>query len=161
MTILSILGLLGLILGLAYVRAKLLIWVVAMGLLTALYVLLPQINVGVVMVNSVITAGLILLCITPLRRRLISDHFFKWFKKVLPSLSRTEQEALEAGTVWWDGELFSGTPDWSKLLTVPKPQLSPADIQTPRHLLEQRSVAEFGARSSLRLIAPSSRVTMS
>ena len=63
MTILPILGLLGLILGLAYVRAKLLIWVVAMGLLTALYVLLPQINVGVAMVNSVITAGLILLCI--------------------------------------------------------------------------------------------------
>ena len=35
-----------------------------------------------------------------------------------------EQEALDAGTVWWDGELFGGHPDWNKLLAYPKPQLS-------------------------------------
>jgi len=42
----------------------------------------------------------------------------------MPAMSQTERDALEAGTVWWDGELFSGKPDWQKLLSVPKPELS-------------------------------------
>ncbi|MGB5324872.1 MAG: acyl-CoA dehydrogenase, partial [Pseudomonadales bacterium] len=46
------------------------------------------------------------------------------FKGVLPELSETEQEAIDAGTVWWDGELFSGQPNWSKLLANPLPTLS-------------------------------------
>ncbi|MGH8711919.1 MAG: acyl-CoA dehydrogenase, partial [Burkholderiales bacterium] len=47
--------------------------------------------------------------------------------KVLPQVSQTEREALDAGTVWWDGDLFSGKPDWRKLLAVPKPQLTPEE----------------------------------
>ena len=43
---------------------------------------------------------------------------------MLPSMSETEREALEAGTVWWDGELFTGRPDWSKLLSAKAPQLT-------------------------------------
>ncbi|MBF0609619.1 MAG: acyl-CoA dehydrogenase, partial [Magnetococcales bacterium] len=46
------------------------------------------------------------------------------FKKAMPPLSRTEKEALEAGSVWWDGELFSGQPNWSRLLAMPAPTLS-------------------------------------
>lgn len=46
------------------------------------------------------------------------------FKKILPPLSQTEKEALESGTVGWDGELMKGTPDWSKLMKLPKPQLT-------------------------------------
>ncbi|MFA0070598.1 acyl-CoA dehydrogenase, partial [Vibrio breoganii] len=49
---------------------------------------------------------------------------FKLFKKVLPPLSSTEKEAMEAGSVWWDGELFSGKPDFTKLHQYPKPQLT-------------------------------------
>ena len=45
-------------------------------------------------------------------------------KRILPRVSRTEQEALDAGTVGWDAELFGGKPDWSKLLGVRKPTLS-------------------------------------
>ena len=50
------------------------------------------------------------------------------FRKVMPPMSQTEREALEAGTVWWDGELFSGRPDWRKLLALPAPALT-ADEQ--------------------------------
>jgi acyl-CoA dehydrogenase len=64
------------------------------------------------------------LVIGPLRRGLISDPLLEWFRKVLPQVSQTEQEALDAGTVWWDGELFSGDPDWARLLATPKPQLT-------------------------------------
>jgi acyl-CoA dehydrogenase len=46
---------------------------------------------------------------------------------MLPSMSDTEREALEAGNVWWDGELFSGMPDWDRLMSFPAPQLSPEE----------------------------------
>jgi acyl-CoA dehydrogenase len=58
------------------------------------------------------------------RSRLVSEPLLHWFKKALPQVSQTEREALDAGTVWWDGDLFSGKPDWRKLLAVPKPQLT-------------------------------------
>lgn len=59
-----------------------------------------------------------------LRRLIVSNQILKIFRKMLPEISQTEQEALDAGTVWWDGDLFSGKPDWNKLLAYPKPQLS-------------------------------------
>ncbi|WP_117234705.1 acyl-CoA dehydrogenase [Vibrio maerlii] len=59
-----------------------------------------------------------------LRQKWISDPAFKMFKKVLPPLSSTEKEAMEAGSVWWDGELFSGQPDFKKLHQYPSPKLS-------------------------------------
>lgn len=65
-----------------------------------------------------------LLIVPPVRRALISDPLLGWFRKVMPAVSQTEQEALDAGTVWWDGDLFSGRPDWKRLLAFPAPRLS-------------------------------------
>lgn len=59
-----------------------------------------------------------------LRLALLSSPIFSTYKKLLPQMSSTEQEALEAGTVWWDGDLFSGRPDWNKWLAVPRATLS-------------------------------------
>ncbi|MHA6141024.1 acyl-CoA dehydrogenase [Pseudomonas mohnii] len=70
---------------------------------------------------AVVAAPLLL---PELRRKSFSAPLFKWFQKTLPPMSQTEREAIEAGTVWWDGELFSGRPDWNKLLAYPKAQLS-------------------------------------
>jgi acyl-CoA dehydrogenase len=56
--------------------------------------------------------------IRPLRKALISRPFLKAYLRMLPTMSDTERDALEAGTVWWDGELFTGKPDWSKLLSA-------------------------------------------
>ncbi len=58
------------------------------------------------------------------RRTHITGRMLKFARQVMPTMSSTEQEALEAGTVWWDGELFSGIPDWHKLNTAPAPKLS-------------------------------------
>ena len=60
----------------------------------------------------------------PLRRALISGPFLNSYRRLLPSMSQTEKEALEAGTVWWDGELFTGRPAWDKLKSARPPQLS-------------------------------------
>src|SRR5437868_4129696 len=59
-----------------------------------------------------------------LRRKVLSTPLFSWFQRTLPPMSDTEREAIDAGTVWWDGQLFSGRPDWNTLLAYPKAQLS-------------------------------------
>jgi acyl-CoA dehydrogenase len=69
-------------------------------------------------------AGLWLLNLRPLRKAIITRPFMKAYLKLLPTMSQTEREALEAGTVWWDGELFTGAPQWSKLLSARAPQLN-------------------------------------
>jgi acyl-CoA dehydrogenase len=58
------------------------------------------------------------------RRDYLSKPIFRWAQHVLPSLSATEREAIEAGDVWWDADLFAGNPDWAKLLAVPPATLS-------------------------------------
>jgi len=67
------------------------------------------------------------LLLPPLRRTLITGSIFAIYRKLLPAMSQTEKEALEAGTVWWEGELFSGSPAWHKLLAYPRPMLSVAE----------------------------------
>ena len=57
-----------------------------------------------------------------IRRRLITPPIMGLVRSILPRMGETERIALEAGTVWWDGELFSGNPDWRWLLDFkPKP----------------------------------------
>lgn len=59
-----------------------------------------------------------------LRRRWLSGPALRWFRKTLPRLSPTEHEALDAGTISWEAELFSGAPDWQQLERLPGPQLN-------------------------------------
>ena len=65
--------------------------------------------------------------VPPLRRRIISDPFLRYLHRTLPPISRTEQEVIDAGTVWWEAELFCGSPDWQHLLDVGVPALTPAE----------------------------------
>src|SRR3954447_25249560 len=58
------------------------------------------------------------------RRDMISKPIFAWARRVLPSMSDTEREALEAGDVWWDAGLFTGNPDWAKLLATAPAKLT-------------------------------------
>ena len=59
-----------------------------------------------------------------LRREKITRPLLEIYRKMLPTMSDTEREALEAGNVWWDGELFSGMPEWDRLMSFPAPELS-------------------------------------
>ncbi|MDZ7644441.1 MAG: acyl-CoA dehydrogenase [Woeseiaceae bacterium] len=69
-------------------------------------------------------AGMAVLNIEDFRRDKITRPALAVYRTMLPSMSDTEKEALEAGNVWWDGELFSGMPDWQRLVSFPAPQLS-------------------------------------
>ncbi|MEZ9324895.1 acyl-CoA dehydrogenase FadE [Vibrio cyclitrophicus] len=62
-----------------------------------------------------------------IRQTLVSQKALSLFKKVLPAMSQTEKEALEAGTVWWEAELFKGKPEWKKLQNIADPRLSEAE----------------------------------
>ena len=59
-----------------------------------------------------------------IRRGLVSKTLLDVFRKIMPEMSQTEADALESGTVWWDGELFSGRPNWQRLLNTPAPKIS-------------------------------------
>ncbi len=59
-----------------------------------------------------------------LRRDKLTRPVYQFFKRVLPPMSATEQEALEAGDTWWEADLFRGAPDWKKWLDIPYPTLS-------------------------------------
>ena len=76
---------------------------------------------------SVPFAILLLFNVRPLRIRMLTRPFMKKYRKLLPAMSSTESEALDAGTVWWDGELFTGGPDWPKLMSARAPVLTPAE----------------------------------
>ena len=76
---------------------------------------------------SIPVAVLLLLNVRPLRSGLITRPFLKSYRRLLPPMSATEREALDAGTVWWDGELFSGGPNWQKLMSAKAPVLTAAE----------------------------------
>jgi acyl-CoA dehydrogenase len=75
-------------------------------------------------VGSVFVVIAAVLNVRWLRRKLITDRILAAYRSILPDMSQTEKEAIDAGTVWWDGDLFSGKPDWDKLLRIPAPRLS-------------------------------------
>ena len=124
----TLLWLIGLVLGitiLAYLRAGLVNGCVAVAAYLLVMTLFAPVHWFIDLLLWVIfLAVAIPLNIPDLRRDSVSKPLFSWFKKVLPPISDTEQEALDAGTVWWDGELFSGRPDWNRLHSFPKPTLT-------------------------------------
>ncbi len=113
---------------LAYFRAASLAWIAGVGAYLVALTFGSDANSGIkVLAWTVFLVAVAILALPPLRRALVSEPLLNWFRKALPQVSQTEQEALDAGTVWWDGELFSGNPDWNKLYAIPKPRLTPEE----------------------------------
>ena len=108
----------------AYHRLSLLVWtLLSTAALAACLVL--EANTTAVIVAAVLLALVALpLLIPAIRLPLITRPLLKFYTKILPPLSETERTALEAGTVGFEGELFSGKPKWNALLDQPKPELS-------------------------------------
>jgi acyl-CoA dehydrogenase len=110
-------------LTLAYLNVGLAVWTGVLGA-----ALLAASLAGMGTLPGWLAWGVLLaLNVAPLRRKLVTAPILRGFRSVLPSMSATEREALEAGTVWFDGELFAGRPDWSVLLDTPKPALTEAE----------------------------------
>jgi acyl-CoA dehydrogenase len=122
--VLWLLGFLALFNFLAYRRLSLSAFTLAFLLLLAAYSQFGHGHIAWKACLWVLWGGLAFLNIKPLRKTFVTRWIFRVFRRALPNMSSTEREALEAGTVWWDGELFSGNPNWPKLGSAKAPQLS-------------------------------------
>jgi acyl-CoA dehydrogenase len=117
----------GAILILAYRRASLAVNTAVLLALLAVYWILGTAPIAWKVLIAVPFALLLLLNMRTLRMRFLTRPFMKKYRKLLPAMSATEREALDAGTVWWDGELFTGGPDWKKLMSAKAPALTPEE----------------------------------
>jgi acyl-CoA dehydrogenase len=109
---------------LAYNRVNLLTSTVTMGALLLAYMLYGSWHPLWMLVLLAAYGLLIVPNLIEFRREKITRPALDIYRTMLPSMSDTEKEALEAGNTWWDGELFSGMPDWDKLMSFPPPKLS-------------------------------------
>lgn len=114
---------------LAYQRAALNVWLVGLGTFLILMTLISKSSAVTLIFSWII----FLLFFIPLyahswRRKIITSRILAFYRRIMPSMSRTEREALAAGTIDWEGDLFRGVPHWEKLLDFPKATLS-ADEQ--------------------------------
>ena len=106
------------LLTLGFAGAKLFLWFLTAGAFLFL------LDVGTI--SWIIFGILAIIFLTPLRAQLLTRPLMGWIKKagIMPKISDTEREALEAGTVWIEGELFSGRPNFQTILDEPWPELS-------------------------------------
>ena len=118
---------LGIILVLAYRRASLAFSCWVLGIFLIVYWRLGSAPDWWKILVSIPYAALLLVNIRSLRLRVVTRPFLRSYRKMLPAMSSTEREALDAGTVWWDGELFTGGPDWAKLMSAKGPTLTAAE----------------------------------
>ncbi|MDT8408522.1 MAG: acyl-CoA dehydrogenase [Wenzhouxiangellaceae bacterium] len=105
--------------------------------------------IGISVLAVLIALPLIVASIPPLRRILVTNRLFDWFRKVLPAMSDTEREALESGTTWWDAEIFSGRPKWKRLFKAPAPSLRTDErafldgpVEELCHMLDEWQIAK-------------------
>ncbi len=111
-------------LALAYNRTDLRTSTIAMAAGVLAYQLFGD-GYGIVMLLLwLIVALMVVLNFDDFRRDQITARMLAVYRTMLPQMSDTEREALEAGSVWWDGELFSGLPDWQRLMSMPAPRLT-------------------------------------
>ncbi|MCW0367949.1 Acyl-coenzyme A dehydrogenase [Xanthomonas sacchari] len=108
----------------AYHRMRLAVWAALSATLLVACWLLGANHVATIVAAVVLAAVAVPLLLPFVRKPLLTAPMLKVFRKVLPPLSQTERIALETGSVGFEGELFTGDPDWQKLLNYPKPQLT-------------------------------------
>lgn len=121
-------------------KAPLILWFILVSAVTLLAqtgLYLPGADIGAILQSYITNFGsagqiagwipaaiLFLLAIPPVRRAIFTAPVFAVIKSILPGISQTEQEALDAGSVGWDAELFAGKPDWKRLREIPPVQLT-------------------------------------
>ncbi|MCE3284096.1 MAG: fadE, partial [Steroidobacteraceae bacterium] len=109
---------------LAHQRVSLRSATLVAGVALLAYTALGQASVPWLITLWLAFALVALLNLDTFRLRYVTRPFLRTYRRLLPAMSDTEREALEAGTVWWDGELFTGRPNWQRLLAAKAPQLT-------------------------------------
>lgn len=125
-------------LGLAYLEAPFFAWasvlVLTLGVIHGFQIFSWSV---LTVLWAILIFGIVILGFSPLRQRWITRGIARKIKNVLPPMSMTEQEALEAGEIWWEGQLFQGRPDWQALLALPKPHLTEEERYFTEHTVNE------------------------
>ena len=108
----------------AYHRLRLAVWAAISACLLLACGLLVSSPTATLVIAALTALVAVPLLIPAIRKPLLTAPALGFLRKALPPLSQTERIALETGSVGFEGDLFSGKPDWNKLLAYPKPQLS-------------------------------------
>ncbi len=80
--------------------------------------------VATIILALIFIVAAVILNVAGVRKKVLTAPLLNYVRAVLPPMSQTERDAIEAGTVWWESELFRGNPDWSKLMSTPAAALS-------------------------------------
>jgi acyl-CoA dehydrogenase len=115
------------ILVLAFFQIPLLLAFLGFGLLLSLFTWVHGFNILMLLVWLVFLNAMLFFNVPSLRRRYLTQKILTQVQNRLPTISKTEQEALDAGDVWWEKELFCGQPNWQQFLQIPEPSLSAAE----------------------------------
>ena len=138
MTLIELLVLFTLAWTFMFTRASSGIWVMILGIVLFTFSHYGTLPTGWSVTLWIIFAVIAMFAIlTPLRKMLFSKPFLSRFRKILPPMSITEREALEAGDVWWEGDLFCGRPEWDKLHTILRPGLTREEQAFMEHEVEE------------------------
>jgi acyl-CoA dehydrogenase len=125
MLLIKSLFLLAIILVLGFFRTPAKIWTAIIAIILILFSALSVFPLTLLVIFwtlFIITAAFF--NFSSIRFATLMPWIIKRFRRLLPPISKSEQAVLDAGDVWWEGDLFCGTPDWQKLCDMPKPELS-------------------------------------
>lgn len=110
-----------------YQGASLAVWTTACATALAFYTISVGWSIELAIAWGLFLSIATLLNVRPIRCHLITEPVLRFFQFRMPSMSRTEEEALQAGSVSWEGDLFSGDPDWHAFLSLPVKTLTKAE----------------------------------
>jgi acyl-CoA dehydrogenase len=123
--------------GLAYLAAPLWAWTLifafSLGLMQAhaFFTLPLQVSLW-----GILAFWIVIFHLPLFRQRFVTTFIFRVFKKTMPKMSSTEREAIEAGDIWWESELFRGQPNWDRLLAAPPPRLTQEELNFLNNTVE-------------------------
>lgn len=100
-------------------QASAVVWTISLFLLSVVFTELSLVSWFMLGLLYLGTCFSLFMSITPLRKAVVSKKIMGLLHGIVPSMSSTEREALEAGTISWEGDVFSGAPDYEKLLKLP------------------------------------------
>jgi acyl-CoA dehydrogenase len=113
------------VLSLVYIQAPVVLWTLTTGLVLLLITLFSSAgSIALIIFWGLFLAATLFATLATLRRKYFTTPFVNLLQKRMPTISDTEREAIEAGNVWWEKDLFCGRPQWKKFLSMPSPKLS-------------------------------------
>jgi acyl-CoA dehydrogenase len=125
MVVLEIILLLLLVFGIIYMRAPVIVWAPAVGLGLLFVTISGRLSLGFLFIGWLLyLLAILFISLNALRLRYFTKPFIQFLQKRMPPISYAERDAIEAGDVWWEKDLFCGRPKWRKLLSIPKPKLT-------------------------------------